>query len=55
MREAQTLCGTIAAIYGELDAEDCAMVDREWARMRGYILPTNGTAALAPDTSQEEK
>jgi hypothetical protein len=42
-----TLCGQIAAIYGEMDAEDCAMIDREWARMRGYILPTIGTSTLS--------
>lgn len=45
--EPATLRGMIAAIYGKLDAEDCAMIDREWAKQRGYILPTNGTAALA--------
>lgn len=43
----QTLCGMIAAIYGELDAEDCARIDREWARMRGYILPTDGTSTVS--------
>lgn len=42
----ETLAGRIAEIYGELDAEDCAMIDREWARMRGYILPSNGTSTL---------
>ncbi len=41
-----TLHGMIAAIYGSLDAEDCAMVDREWAKMRGYILPTGGSSRL---------
>jgi hypothetical protein len=41
-QEPRTLSGMIAAIYGSLDAEDCAAVDREWARMRGYILPTDG-------------
>jgi hypothetical protein len=30
-----------------MDAEDCAMIDREWARMRGYILPTIGTSTLS--------
>ena len=43
----QTLWGMIAAIYGSLDAEDCKRVDREWARMRGYILPTDGTSRLS--------
>lgn len=43
----ETLPGMIAEVYGELDAEDCAMIDREWARMRGYILPTNGTSTLS--------
>lgn len=42
-----TLPGMIADVYGELDAEDCTMVDREWARQRGYILPTNGTSQLS--------
>lgn len=42
-----TLSGMIAAVYGQLDAEDCAVVDREWARQRGYILPTAGTSTLS--------
>lgn len=29
-----TLWGQIAAVYGNLDAEDCAWVDREWMKMR---------------------
>lgn len=33
-----TLWSQIAAIYGELDAEDCAWIDREWAKMRGIKL-----------------
>ena len=41
-----SLHGQIAAIYGNLDAEDCKWVDREWAKMRGYILPTDGTSTL---------
>jgi hypothetical protein len=32
--EPRTLLGMIAAIYGSLDAEDCAMVDREWRKFR---------------------
>lgn len=42
-----TLWGQIAAIYGQLDAEDCKWIDREWAKQRGYILPTDGTSTLA--------
>lgn len=41
-----TLWGQIAEVYGNLDAEDCNFVDREWARMRGYIPPTDGTSTL---------
>ena len=48
MMESKTLRDMIAAVYGGLYAEDCAMVDREWARMRGYILPTDGRSALRP-------
>ena len=48
MMELKTLRDMIAAVYGGLYAEDCAMVDREWARMRGYILPTDGRSALRP-------
>jgi hypothetical protein len=49
-KEPQTLWGMIAAIYGKLDDQDCTYVDREWAKMRGYILPADGTAALTrPD------
>lgn len=33
-----SLQGMIRAVYGECDAEDCAFVDREWAKLRGYIL-----------------
>ena len=48
--QSPTLWGQIADIYGELDAEDCAWIDREWAKMRGYILPTDGTSTLTrPD------
>lgn len=48
--EPQTLGGMIAAIYGELDAEDCNMIDREWIKWRGA-----GTIAFAlssPDLPQ---
>lgn len=45
--EPKTLWGMIAAVYGELDAEDCAFVDREWAKMRGYIIPEGGTSTLS--------
>ena len=31
----QTLGGMIAAIYGNLDAEDCTRIDREWMKFRG--------------------
>lgn len=48
----ETLPGMVAEVYGELDAEDCAMIDREWARMRGYILPTNGTRTLTRPAPQ---
>lgn len=48
----QTLPGKIAAIYGNLNAEDCATVDREWARQRGYILPTDGTSQLTRPESR---
>lgn len=41
-----TLPGMIAAIYGELDRDDCAWIDSEWARMRGYVLPKDGTSTL---------
>lgn len=41
-----TLPGMIAAIYGELDRDDCAWIDGVWARMRGYILPKDGTSTL---------
>ncbi len=34
----ETLDGQIAAIYGSLDAGDCAFVDHEWARMRGLTI-----------------
>jgi hypothetical protein len=34
-REPETLGGQINAIYGNLDAEDCARIDREWMKMRG--------------------
>lgn len=44
--QAPTLGGQIAAIYGTLDLEDCSLIDREWARQRGYILPTGGTSQL---------
>jgi hypothetical protein len=30
-----TLGGMIAAIYADLDAEDCARIDREWMKFRG--------------------
>ena len=42
-----TLGGMIAAVYGKMDVEDCAIVDREWARQRGYILPADGTSHVA--------
>jgi hypothetical protein len=45
-QQPQTLAGMIAAIYGYFDAEDCARIDREWARQRGFILPTDGTCTL---------
>ncbi len=48
LKDRETLSGAIAAVYGELDPEDCARIDREWARMRGYILPTDGTSTLSP-------
>lgn len=47
-----TLWGQIAAIYGRLDAEDCAWIDREWAKMRGMgwqpieTAPKDGTYVL---------
>jgi hypothetical protein len=34
----KTLGGLISNIYGELDPEDCAIVDREWMRIRGIAL-----------------
>src|SRR6185437_12340977 len=43
---AHSLWDQIAEIYDGLDAEDCAMVDREWAKQRGYILPTDGTSTV---------
>ena len=46
-QQPQTLAGMIAAIYGYLDAEDCALIDREWARQRGFALPTEGTSSLS--------
>jgi hypothetical protein len=36
----------IAAIYSSLDTEDCKRIDREWAKMRGYIIPADGTSTL---------
>jgi hypothetical protein len=45
-RPSPTLQSKISAVYGKLDAEDCAMVDRSWARQRGYILPTDGTSKI---------
>lgn len=42
-----TLWGQIAAVYGQLDAEDCKWIDREWAKQRGYILPDDGTNTLS--------
>jgi hypothetical protein len=51
----RTLCGQIGAIYGELDPEDCAMVDREWARMRGYILPVDGKSTVLHAKKEEAK
>ena len=53
-KQPQTLWCMIAAVYGHLDAEDCAFVDREWARMRGYILPADGTCTLTRPLRQEE-
>lgn len=38
-REPVTLGGMIAAVYGNLDAEDCAMVDRAWMEFRGIASP----------------
>ncbi len=46
-RTPKTLGGMIAAVYGDMDAEDCSFIDFEWARQRGYILPDNATGQLA--------
>ena len=55
-QQPQTLAGMIAAIYGYLDAEDCALIDREWARQRAFVLPTDGTCTLTrPQHGAEEK
>jgi hypothetical protein len=43
--EPQTLGGMIAAIYGNLDAEDCARIDREWLKFRNPNIQTQA----APD------
>lgn len=43
-----TLAGQIAAVYGNLDAEDCAMVDREWLKLRGYGIANVAQAAPEP-------
>lgn len=48
----QTLPGMIAAIYGSLDAEDCKWIDGEWAKQRGYVLPTDGTSTLAYEAKE---
>jgi len=45
--ERETLGSRIRDVYGSLDAEDCKLIDREWARQRGYILPTDGMATLS--------
>lgn len=37
---------SISAIYSGLTPGDVAAIDREWARLRGYILPTDGTNRL---------
>jgi hypothetical protein len=50
--EPQTLCGRIAAVYGGLDVDDCALVDLEWARMRGYDLPTGAAPAVVDQREQ---
>ncbi len=49
--EPSTLHGMIAAIYSGLDAEDCARVDREWAKWRG--LPS--TPAEQPQLSERQR
>jgi hypothetical protein len=49
----KSLHGMIAAIYGSLDAEDCLWIDREWAKMRGYVIPSDNSVTLAhPDTAE---
>lgn len=50
-----TLGGMIAAVYGKMDAEDCAIIDREWARQRGYIVPADGTSTLAQAAADSGK
>lgn len=44
-----SLQGMIAAIYGELDAEDCNWIDREWINWRGRGTITH---ALSGDVAQ---
>lgn len=38
----------IAGVYCGLDAEQSRAVDRQWAKQRGYILPTDGTCTATP-------
>lgn len=54
-REPETLGGQINAIYGNLDAEDCAWIDREWMKLRGIIAaPPEQHAANKVLTEIEE-
>jgi hypothetical protein len=43
----QTLNGMIAAIYGDLDAEDCRRIDRAWIEWRGRGTITSSLASLS--------
>lgn len=40
-----TIWQQIAAVYGKLDAEDCAYVDRKWAEWRGLKIAAQPPAA----------
>lgn len=37
-----TLWGQIRAVYGALDDEDCAWIDREWIKFRGMEIRSTG-------------
>lgn len=54
-REPVTLGGMIAAVYGNLDAEDCAMVDRAWMEFRGIASPPHPANQVDQERGEKEK